>query len=318
MGSFPQRKILMFYPFPAILTGELHPLHLHHPYPGPEAAFPRRWAQRNQPIFVSPRLFQPCPVVFWENLPVCLIVHDWVLVRDCVCLPWSKSINFSCLKQIRNQEMEHLLKQLGRFYISLGQVRGISPGINDEEMRVIIMIMKPSMIFLWIFNVYWILQAEGAWWKTKKLLSTVYRFIFSWPLRRDLENFHSVGSMTNFPYPKRSLNKIGLTQYISFLCWEGDHCLRSFAWLNAFIWGYEVDLSGALYNEQPAGEINISQWPRLVSAAVLKMKEMSFSMDLFWLQCKKNIFFSFFYSSHCSGSTFQLSWIFIKYFLENN
>lgn len=44
--------------------------------------------------------------------------------------------------------MEHLLKQLGRFDVSLWQVRGISPGINDEEMRVIIMIMNPNMIFL--------------------------------------------------------------------------------------------------------------------------------------------------------------------------
>lgn len=38
--------------------------------------------------------------------------------------------------------MEHLLEQLGRFYVSLWQVRRISPGINDEEMRLTIMIMK--------------------------------------------------------------------------------------------------------------------------------------------------------------------------------
>lgn len=67
MGSSPWRKMLMFYPSLPVSTGELHPLHLHHPYLSPEAAFPRCWAQRNQPIFVSPKLFQPYPVVFWET-----------------------------------------------------------------------------------------------------------------------------------------------------------------------------------------------------------------------------------------------------------
>lgn len=57
--------------------------------------------------------------------------------------------------------MEHLLKQLGRFYVSLWQVRGISPGINDEEMRVTIMITKQNIIFLEICNIYWIRKAEG-------------------------------------------------------------------------------------------------------------------------------------------------------------
>lgn len=115
----------------------------------------------------------------------------------------------------------------------------------------------------------------------KNALYSVQVYFFR---RRDLENYHSVGSMTNFPYPKRSLNKIGLTQYISLL--RRITVLEVLLDLMLLFWGYEVDLSGALYNEQPVGEINISQWPRLVSAAVLKMKEMSISMDLFWLQHK--------------------------------
>lgn len=71
VGSFPWRKMLMFYPSLPISTGELHPLHLHHPYLSPEAAFPRCWAQRNQPIFVSLRLFQAYPVFFGKS--ACLL-----------------------------------------------------------------------------------------------------------------------------------------------------------------------------------------------------------------------------------------------------
>lgn len=118
---------------------------------------------------------------FWGNLPGCFTGHYCILVHDGVCLPWSKSINFNYLKQIRNQEMEHLLKQLGRFYVSLWQVRGISPGITDEEIRVIMMIMKPNIIFLWIFNIYWILKAEGPWWKTKSCSLQCKGFFLSWP-----------------------------------------------------------------------------------------------------------------------------------------
>lgn len=114
---------------------------------------------------------------FLGNLPGCLTVNYCILVHDGVCLRWSKSVNFNCIKQIRNQEMEHLLKQLGRFYVSLWQVRGISTGINDEEMRVIIMIVKPNIFFLWIFNIYWILKAEG---KQKVVLHSVQAFFSPW------------------------------------------------------------------------------------------------------------------------------------------
>lgn len=69
-----------FLPTP---TGELHSLHLHHPYLSPEVAFPRHWTQWNQPVFVSPRLFQLYRMGFGK--PV------WLLVRYCMCLHWSES-----------------------------------------------------------------------------------------------------------------------------------------------------------------------------------------------------------------------------------
>lgn len=191
------------------------------------------------------------------------------MFHDCVCLHWSKSINFNCLKQIRNQEMEHLLKELVRFYVSLWQVRGISPGINDEEMRVI-MIMKPNIIFLWILNIYWILKAERPWWKAKSY-SSQCTHLFSWSsvLKKERSRKLQFSRICdNFFLILKEISKQDWINSIYF-----SSLLRRITVLEVLLdlillfQGYEVDLNGALYNEQHAREINISLsgqgWPQL-------------------------------------------------------